>query len=317
MSLHGVLPILPTPFTADGEVDEGSMRRIIDFELAVGAHGVSVLGFMGEAHRLAGFERRQVVAASVDQASGAFPVWVGVLAFGAAGAIEQAREAEELGAAGVFVAPPPIQSDQAIFDYYASVAAAVEIPIAIHDFPESFKTLLSAELIARMGTDIDGVRYIKLEDYPVLEKMSRIQQHAPDAIGIFGGLGGMYFLEELQRGSRGIMTGFAWPEVLVGVYDTFRSGDPDRAAAIFDHYVPLIRYEFQPKIGLAYRKHVYHQRGIIDTTFIRPPGMQIGDYSRAELKAAVERVGFSLDRTGAQSVALSGQADLGRSRPLS
>lgn len=300
MSLHGVLPILPTPFTSDGAVDEASMRRLIDFELEVGAHGVSVLGFMGEAHRLAGFERRQVVAAAVDQAGGAFPVWVGVLAFGAAGAIEQAREAQELGAAGAFVAPPPVQNDQAIYDYYASVAEAVEIPIAIHDFPESFKTTLSAPLIGRMGNEIDGIDYIKAEDYPALEKMTRILEQAPDAIGVFGGLGGLYFLEELQRGSRGIMTGFSWPEVLVGVYNTFQSGDVDGAAALFDHYVPLIRYEFQPKIGLAYRKHVYNKRGIIDTTFIRPPGMQIGDYTRAELTATIERVGFSLDRTGVQ-----------------
>ncbi len=300
MSLHGVLPILPTPFTSNGAVDGASMRRLIDFELEVGAHGVSVLGFMGEAHRLAGSERRQVVADSVDQAAGAFPIWVGVLAFGAAGAIEQAREAQELGAAGAFVAPPPIQNDQAIYDYYASVAEAVEIPIAIHDFPESFKTTLSAPLIARMGNEIDGIDYIKAEDYPALEKMTRILEQAPDAIGVFGGLGGLYFLEELQRGSRGIMTGFSWPEVLVGVYNTFQSGDIDGAAALFDHYVPLIRYEFQPKIGLAYRKHVYNKRGIIDTTFIRPPGMQIGDYTRAELTTAIDRVGFSLDRTGVQ-----------------
>jgi 4-hydroxy-tetrahydrodipicolinate synthase len=99
------------------------------------------------------------------------------------------------------------------------------------------------------------------------------------------------------------MTGFASPEVLVGVYEAFRSGDVEGAAAIFDRYVPLIRYESQPKIGLAYRKHVYNKRGIIDTTFIRPPGMKIGDYTRAELTSAVERVRFSLDRTGVQTVA--------------
>ena len=307
MTLHGVLPILPTPFTSDGAVDETSMRRLIDFELEVGAHGVSVLGFMGEAHRLAGFERAQVIRASVEQAAGAFPVWVGVLAFGAAGAIEQARQAQELGASGAFVAPPPIQNDGAIFEYYASVAAAVEMPIAIHDFPESFKTVLSPALIARMGREIEGLDYIKAEDYPALEKMSRILGEAPDAIGVFGGLGGLYFLEELQRGSRGIMTGFSWPEVLVGVYNSFGAGDVEGAAAIFDHYVPLIRYEFQPKIGLAYRKHVYQRRGIIDTTFIRPPGMQIGDYTRAELTAAIERVGFTLDRTGVQPLTGRGQ----------
>jgi 4-hydroxy-tetrahydrodipicolinate synthase len=302
MPLQGVLPILPTPFSDDGAVDERSLRRVIDFELDVGVHGVSVLGFMGEAHRLSNAERRQVVSTVVDQAGGAFPTWVGVLAFGAAGAIEQGLEAQELGAEGVFVAPIGVQNDQVIFDYYAEVAGALEIPVAIHDFPESFRTILSPALIARMANEIDGVRYIKLEDYPVLAKMSRIQELAPDSIGIFGGLGGVYFLEELQRGSRGIMTGFAFPEVLRAVYGAFRDGDPERAAAIFDRYVPLIRYEFQPKIGLAYRKFVYHRRGIIDSTFIRPPGMQIDDYTRAELTAIIERVGLDLDATGAQPV---------------
>lgn len=300
--LEGVLPILPTPFTDDGRVDETSLRRLIDFELDVGVQGVSMLGFMGEAHRLSGAERTQVVATTVDQAGGAFPVWVGVLAFGAAGAIEQAREAQELGAAGVFVAPIGVQNDQVIFDYYASVAESIHIPVAIHDFPESFGTILSPDLIARMANEIDGVRYIKLEDHPVLAKMSRIQGLAPDSMGIFGGLGGVYFLEELQRGSRGIMTGFAFPEVLEAVYRTFRAGDAARAAAIFDRYVPLIRYEFQPKIGLAYRKYTYHRRGVLDSTFIRPPGLQIDDYTRRELTAIVERVGLSLEVAGVQEV---------------
>jgi 4-hydroxy-tetrahydrodipicolinate synthase len=130
--------------------------------------------------------------------------------------------------------------------------------------------------------------------------MSRIQKLAPDSIGIFGGLGGVYFLEELQRGSRGIMTGFAFPEVLLAVYDAFRAGDLGRAAALFDRYVPLIRYEFQPKIGLAYRKFVYRKRGIIDSAFIRPPGLQIDDYTGAELAAVIERVGLNLETHGVQ-----------------
>ena len=303
MALHGVLPILPTPFDDAGLFDEASMRRLIDFELAVGVHGVSVLGFMGEAHRLSQAERRRVIATTVDQAAGAFPTWVGVLAFGAAGAIEQGLEAQELGADGVFVAPLDSQDDQAIFDYYASVAEALEIPVAIHDFPESFKTLLSPSLIARIANEVKNVRYIKLEDYPPLEKLSRVRELAPDSIGIFGGLGGVYFLEELQRGSLGIMTGFAFPEVLLGVYDAFRAGDHSRAAAIFDRYVPLIRYEFQPKIGLAYRKFSYQRRGIIASSFIRSPGLQIGDYTRAELSALIRRVGLDVEARGAQAVA--------------
>ena len=83
-----------------------------------------------------------------------------------------------------------------------------------------------------MADKIAGVSYIKLEDYPVLAKMSRIQRLAPDSIGIFGGLGGVYFLEELQRGLRGVMTGFAFPEVLVDVYEAFRVGEPRPSSTV-------------------------------------------------------------------------------------
>ena len=301
MNFQGVLPILPTPFTATGNVDESSMRRLIDFELEVGVHGVSILGFMGESHKMAESERKLVVRSVVDQIGGAIPTWVGVRAFGSAGAIEQAREAQELGADAVFVAPIGIQNDQALFNHYAAVAESVQIPVIIHDFPESFGTILSAELIARMANEIPGVDYIKLEELPVLDKLSKIRALANNDFGIFGGLGGEYFLEELQRGANGIMTGFAFPEVLVGIYNAYRAGDFKRAAGIFDRYIPLIRYEFQPKIGLAYRKFVYHHRGVIDTQFIRPPGRLIDAYTERELTTIIERVGLSLSAKGVQA----------------
>jgi len=301
MGFQGVLPILPTPFTHTGAVDESSMRRLIDFELEVGVHGVSILGFMGESHKMAESERKLVVTAVVDQIGGQIPTWVGVRAFGSAGAVEQAQEAQKLGADAVFVAPIGIQNDDALFAHYATVAEAVDIPVIIHDFPESFGTILTAELIARMANEIEGVDYIKLEELPVLDKLTKIRSLAADSFGIFGGLGGEYFLEELQRGANGIMTGFAFPEVLVGIYNAFRAGDIDRAAGIFDRYIPLIRYEFQPKIGLAYRKFVYHQRGIIADRFIRPPGRLIDAYTERELTGIINRVGLSLEKTGVQA----------------
>lgn len=273
------------------------MRRMIDFELEVGVHGVSILGFMGESHKMAESERQLIVRATVEQAAGAIPTWVGVRAYGTAGAIEQAREAQELGADAVFVAPLDIQNDDALFAHYGGVAAAVDIPVIIHDFPESFGTILSPGLIVRMANEIENVNYIKLEEVPVLDKLTQIRAKANAGFGIFGGLGGVYFLEELQRGANGIMTGFAFPEVLVGIYNAFRAGDEDTAAGLFDRYIPLIRYEFQPKIGLAYRKFVYQQRGIIDTQYIRPPGRLIDDLTKKELSNLIGRVGLKLERT--------------------
>ena len=80
---------------------------------------------------------------------------------------------------------------------------------------------------------------------------------------IFGGLGGMMFLEELRHGAHGTMTGFGYPEILVDIFTRFTSGDVDGATEVFYRYVPLIRFENQPRINLAIRKHIYHRRGAI------------------------------------------------------
>lgn len=290
--MHGVNPILPTPFLDSGEVDDTSLRKLIDFQLAARVHGFAILGFLGEAHKLSLTERRRVITSVVDQAAGAAPTWVGVRAFGAAGAIEQAREAEELGAKAVFVAPIAIQNDAALYDFFAEVASGVSVPVMIHDFPASFGTVLSPDLIARMAHEIPNVTSIKLEAPPVLIKLRALLELAPDAIEIFGGLGGEYFLEELQSGAKGIMTGFAFPEVLVAIYERFTAGDVDAAARTFDHYATLIRYEFQPNIGLAFRKHVYARRGIFASTRIRKPGLTLDDASRRELDDVIARVGL-------------------------
>ena len=267
---------------------------MIDVQVGVGVDGVAILGFLGEAHKLSEVERGEVIRTVVGRVAGRFPVWVGVRALGTAGAVEQARAAQALGAGAVFVAPIAPRSDAALYQHFRSVAEAVEVPVILHDYPASFGISLSAELVARLAND-GFAPYIKLEDPPVLPKLSRILALTGGGIGVFGGLGGEYFLEELQRGAVGIMTGFAFPEVLVRIYRQFVGGDVAGAARTFDHYMPLIRYEFQPKIGLAFRKHVYRKRGVFTSSFIRPPGMALDDVSREELESIVARVGLRLE----------------------
>ena len=293
MQAQGVNPILPTPFLADGALDIPSLRRLIDFQKTAGVNGVAILGFMGEAHKLAEAERRQVIEVVVEQSAGELDVWVGVRALGTMGAVEQSQIAQTTGADAVFVAPIDIQNDEALYQHYKTVAKSVNIPVMIHDFPGSFNTILSASLIARLGRD-GYCPYIKLEDPPVGPKMSQIATLSEGKVGVFGGLGGMYYLEELERGALGIMTGFSFPEVLVQIYDEYRRGDIDKARATFDHYAALIRYEFQPKIGLAYRKHIYHKRGIFSTATVRPPAMGMDAYTAAELERTVARAGLQI-----------------------
>lgn len=289
----GVYTICPTPFAAGGELDLASIAPLVEFQVQAGVAGLAVLGFLGEAHKLSNAERREVVGAFVQASAGRIPVWVGVRALGLAGTIEQAREAADLGAAAVFAAPLDGVSDAVQFEYYRALAEALPIPVVIHDFPASFGTELSAELVARIGRE-GGVGMIKMEEPPVGPKITRIRELAGDRMRIFGGLGGVYFLEELQRGAVGTMTGFAFPEILVRIFSQYAAGDETGAAATFDRYCPLIRYEFQPKLGLALRKYIYQRRGLLASDFVRSPGMRLDPVTARELEATVERVGLSI-----------------------
>ena len=299
---HGVYPILPTPFTENGDVDVDSIRRLIDYQKATGVAGVAVLGFMGEADKLSAAERRLVLQTAVQQASNDLAVWVGVRTLGTMSAVEAVQAAEGEGAATAFVAPCTVQDDAEIYRHYERVKTAVSIPIMIHDYPASFGTTLSPELIVRLGQD--GIcNYIKLEDPPVGPKLTKIRELSNDTVGVFGGLGGFYFLEELERGAMGIATGFGFSEVLVHIYNLYASGDHEAAARSFHHYAALIRYEFQPKLGLAFRKHLYHRRGIFSTTVVRhPAGVALDPYSMMEYERIIGRCGLHLDGTAPQQL---------------
>jgi 4-hydroxy-tetrahydrodipicolinate synthase len=290
----GVFTICPTPFSIDGSLDLKSIDSLVDFLVSTGVAGLAILGFLGEAHKLSQKERIDVIKAFIARAAGRVPVWVGVRALGTAGAIEQAREAEGLGAQAVFVAPLDKASDAQLFDYYKSVGESVQIAVAIHDFPDSFGTEIKAELVARLGRE-GGVHMIKMEEPPVGQKITRILELADSRTKVFGGLGGVYFLEELQRGAVGTMTGFAFPEVLVSIYKHFSAGDLVNAAAVFDKYCPLIRYEFQPKVGLALRKYIYMRRGAIACDLIRSPGIRIDPITEREIEDVIARVGLAVD----------------------
>ncbi len=290
----GVFTICPTPFAIDGSVDLDSIGTLVDFQVSAGVVGLAILGFLGEAHKLSQQERLDVIKTFITCAAGRVPVWVGVRALGIAGAIEQAREAEMLGAQAVFVAPLDKASDAQQFDYYKVVGESVKIAVVIHDFPDSFGTEIKAEVVARLGRE-GGVNMIKMEEPPVGQKITKILDLAEGNIKIFGGLGGVYFLEELQRGAVGTMTGFAFPEILVSIYRHYVAGDIAGAAAVFDKYCPLIRYEFQPKVGLALRKYIYMRRGAIACDAIRSPGIRIDPVTTRELEAVIARVGLAVD----------------------
>jgi 4-hydroxy-tetrahydrodipicolinate synthase len=175
-------------------------------------------------------------------------------------------------------------NSDAVVRHFSALAEAVDIEIVVQDYPPISGFAMEPWLLARIAKEIPRARTIKLEDPPTPFKTSRILQACGDTpVRIFGGLGGVFLLEELLAGATGAMTGFAFPEVLVNIVALYRSGNLEEAADMFYRAVPLMRFEFQEGIGMAIRKEVLRRRGAIASAAIRAPGPSLDDTTRAAL----------------------------------
>jgi 4-hydroxy-tetrahydrodipicolinate synthase len=286
LKVEGVYSVLPTPFDRGGDVDEASLRRVVDLCVTAGVNGVTALGVTGEVSRLDDLERRRVLEVVVEQAAGRVGVVAGTTADGTRSCIAASRQAKAIGATAVMVSPPrmPKLNSEAVVRHYTALADAVDIEIVVQDYPPISGFAMEPVLLARIARDIPAARTIKLEDPPTPLKTARILEAAGDTeVRIFGGLGGVFLLEELLAGAAGAMTGFAYPELLVQIVSRYRSGRIDEAADLFYRAVPLMRFEFQEGIGMAIRKEVLHRRGALASPATRAPAATLDRSTREAL----------------------------------
>ncbi len=286
MKLRGIYPIVPTPFFDSGAVDEESIDKVTGFMAERGVQGLAVLGALGEGHKLDESERTQVIERFKEALPAGLGLVAGVRAAATDLAVRMAQKASRLGADALLLGPLPVQNDKALHTYYQKVSDAVDVPVIVHDFPAATGITMTPELIADIFKTCGSVQYIKLEDPPTGPKMDAVWALTGKELEVFGALGGMYAFEELDRGAIGIMTGFAYPELLVimtgfaypellvELYRRYDSGDTNGAAQLFYDILPLIRLEFQPGIGVSLRKHILVRRGVFTSAYVRHPGPQ-------------------------------------------
>lgn len=289
--LAGIYAIMATPFDENGQLDETSLRQLVEFELRCGVHGLTILGQMGEYHKLADAERERVAAIVLEQVAGRVPVIVGTSHTGTEVVVQLSRSAQRLGAAGIMVSPPAgARGEAVVLAHYRRVAAAVDLPLVVQDEPVMTGVIMPPPLLARLAGEIPTLAAIKLEEPPSPQKLSQVLALTGERVAVFGGLGGLFFLEELGRGARGAMTGYAFPEALVEIYAAHVAGDRERATAVFYHHLPLIRFEAQAGIGLGIRKEILRRRGAIRTATVRPPAPAIDAQTWRELDALMQVV---------------------------
>ncbi len=291
----GVYAIATTPFLPDGSLDTPSIDRLTDFYQDSGVTGMTILGIMGEAPKLEPAESRAIIRQVVGRSR--VPVIVGVSAPGFAAMRSLARDAMDIGAAGVMIAPTPaLRTDEQIIQYFAQAVEAVgtDVPWVLQDYPLTLTVVMSSGVVAKIISDHPSCLMLKHEDWPGLEKISKLRamQKAGDLrlFSILCGNGGMFLDFEPERGADGAMTGYGFPDMLVELVNLFAAGKRDEAHDLFDAHLPLIRYEQQLGVGLAVRKHVLMRRGVITSDAQRKPGSALSATARSEVDYLLRRL---------------------------
>lgn len=286
--LAGVFPILATPFRDDESVDEESLRTMVGFMADLGVDGVTVLGVLGEANRMGEREREAIVRAAVDAAGRRMAVVAGISHPGTRATVELGAMAAELGADALMVAPSaePVPSEARVAEYFARVCAGVSLPVVLQDHPASTGVHMSVPTIARIVGENPGVACVKAEAVPSAAKIEALSTALPRRVPMLTGLGALYGQFDLEKGSSGYNTGFAFPEVLQAHLAAWRSGDRALARRIWAHFLPLIVFEQQP--GVAVRKEILRRRGLLASGAVRHPGAALGAGSAAQLTEWLE-----------------------------
>lgn len=296
---RGVYAIAPTPFVAGGPVDRDSVDRMVDFYRATGVDGLTILGIMGEAQKLTPDEASELVRRIIARFGG--PVVVGVSAPGFAAMRAISAEAMDAGAAGVMIAPPGgLRTDDQIAGYYRQAVAQIgaDVPFVLQDHWQATGVVMSNAVVRRIIMENPSCVMLKHEDWPGLEKITALRDWQAEGalrpVSILCGNGGLFLDLEMARGADGAMTGYGFPEMLRVVVDAFAEGREAEGHAAFEAHLPLLRYEHQPVIGLAVRKHVLRRRGVLTDDSLRAPGAALTAQARAEVDAILDRMGVPL-----------------------
>jgi 4-hydroxy-tetrahydrodipicolinate synthase len=295
-NIRGVIPIAPTPFHADGKIDDVSLDRMTDFFLAAGSNGITILGQLGEAPKLDHAESIAIAAQVIKRAN--VPIIVGVSAPGFAAMRALAREVMDLGAAGVMIAPPnTLRTDDQIVTYYRDAAAAIgpDVPFVLQDYPLTFSVVMTPSVIKRIVTENASCVMLKHEDWPGLEKITKLREFEREGamrhIAILTGNGGLFLDFEMERGADGANTGYAFPEMLVDVAKWSAAGRREEAHDLFDAHLPYLRYEQQQgPLGLAVRKYVLMKRGVLASDAQRKPALSLTAAAKAEVDYLLSRI---------------------------
>ena len=298
----GVFPVVPTTFTESGELDLASQKRCVDFMIDAGSNGLCILANFSEQFLLSDEEREELTKIILDHVNGRAPVIVTTTHFSTQVCAQRSRRAQDQGAAMVMVMPPYHGAtfrvpEEKIYEFYAGLSDALDIPIMIQDAPAS-GAVLSAAFLARMAKEIRQVSYFKIETAGAASKLRELIRLGGEAIeGPWDGEEGITLMPDLDAGATGAMTGGAYPDGIRLIVDAYAAGRREEAVAIYQQWLPLINHENRQG-GILSAKALMKEGGVIACEAPRHPWPAMHHASRAGLIETAQRLNPMVLRWG-------------------
>jgi 2-keto-3-deoxy-L-arabinonate dehydratase len=296
--LQGIVPIIPTPFEENQEVDWESLKALVDFACASGACAMCLPAYASEFYKLSEDERRRAIAEAVKQASGRIPVIGQVNAFSAKQAAETALEAQRTGADAISVSVPRLfpLGERDILRYFDRILSAIDVPLIIQDFNPGGSTV-SLDFISSLHRAHPHFRYVKLEEPMMASKVEAVVQKTSGEVGVLEGWGGMYMLELIPAGICGVMPSLGAADVLARVFRLGKQGRMDEAYEAFRDVLPLIVFSLQNLELLHHvEKSLLAARGIIKEVFVRDASLEPNPHDRRHMHLLNRKILEALDR---------------------
>ncbi|MBW9074828.1 MULTISPECIES: dihydrodipicolinate synthase family protein [Agrobacterium] len=292
--LKGILPVLPTPFLADGGIDEAGMKRLVVFALDKGVDGVVFPGFASEVEALNAAERATLLKIVVDAVAGRVPVVAGASAADWREVVEHGRTASALGIRHLMVQPPKsVGTDAAaLIEFLGRIVEALpEVEIILQNAPAPRGSDLSPQAIVEIVRALPQVTYVKEETLPAGPAISHIIAHAPSTLkGVIGGGGARYILDEYARGATAAMPALEIAEEHVAIDRALVAGRQEEARRIYVRTLPLLVLQAVYRMRLT--KYVLARRGVIEGVGVRAPTPELDAAAIADIDANLVELGL-------------------------
>jgi 4-hydroxy-tetrahydrodipicolinate synthase len=243
--ITGSIVALVTPMHADGRIDEVALRKLIDWHIAEGTDCLGVVGTTGESPTVTMQENREVIRIAVDQAAGRVPVMAGTGANSTAEAIELSHYAKEVGATCTLSVVPYYNrpSQEGLYQHFAAIARAVDIPMVLYNVPGRTVVDMSNETILRLA-QLPGIVGIK-EASGNIERGAWLIKQAPRGFAIYSGDDGTAVALMLLGGHGSVsVTANVAPRLMHELCVAAIEGDARRATALHLRLLPLHKHLF-------------------------------------------------------------------------